>query len=230
MGSLLLAGGGEFDEGMKAPDLRAISVAGGKDVPISIVPAAAAPDNNHENAGNHGLRWFQRLGATDVSVVGLIDAVSAGDPAIVAALRNSRLIYLLGGFPRHLAQSLAGSAGWKAIMASFGTGAVVAGSSAGAMVLCESYYDPDTGRVLAGLNLLPGTCILPHHNTFGQHWATKLRQQLPGKLLIGIDEQTGMIGNLGEDRWEILGKGGVTLYRRHGTEYCGPGEVAALDG
>ena len=91
-------------------------------------------------------------------------------------------------------------------------GAVVAGSSAGAMVLCEHYFDQASGEVLPGLNLVPGSCVLPHHNSFGHRWQRKLSAILPDVLLIGIDEETGMLNDAPGGRWTVLGRGAVTLY------------------
>ncbi|MGD8333266.1 MAG: Type 1 glutamine amidotransferase-like domain-containing protein, partial [Desulfobacterales bacterium] len=137
MGYILLAGGAEFNGHMAAPDRRAMALAGGPSAPIRIVPAAAAPDNNHQRAGQNGVRWFKDLGGIDVSAVPLIDRKSADDPTIVEALLRSKIIYLLGGFPRHLADSLSGSDSWQAILKAYKSGAVIAGSSAGAMILCD---------------------------------------------------------------------------------------------
>ena len=49
---------------------------------------------------------------------------------------------MLGGFTRYLAETLAGSRAWQAMRNAHRDGAVIGGSSAGAMVLCESYFDP----------------------------------------------------------------------------------------
>jgi len=109
MGYILLAGGAEFNGHMAAPDLRAIELAGGLDARISIIPAAAAPDDNHQRAGQNGVTWFKQLGAADASAVPLLDRATADDPTVIEALMRSGVIYLLGGFPRHLEQSLAGT-------------------------------------------------------------------------------------------------------------------------
>jgi cyanophycinase len=58
-GILLLAGGAEFGGQMAAVDREAIERAGGRDAPIRIIPAAAAPDHNHQRAGRNGERWFR---------------------------------------------------------------------------------------------------------------------------------------------------------------------------
>ena len=211
MGYLVLEGGAEFGGKMSAPDLRAIELAGGFNAPICIIPTAAAADNNHQRAGNNGLRWFQSLGAKNVFTVDVTDSKSANDNSLAASIRRSRLIYLLGGFPRHLAETLANSLCWRAALDSFEAGAVIAGSSAGAMVLCEHYYDPYEKKLLGGLNLIPNSCVLPHHNNFGKAWARQLERLLPNAILIGLDEQTGMLNDAG-GTWQVHGAGNVTLY------------------
>ena len=212
MGHLLLAGGAEFGGRMSEPDLRAIELAGGFDAPICILPAAAAPDHNHKHAGNNGIRWFRSLGARNVFTVDVIDPASANDAFLAASIRTSRLIYLPGGFPRHLEETLANSACWHAALDAHAQGAVIAGSSAGAMVLCEHYYDPTEKKLLRGLNLIPNACVLPHHNNFGKTWAAQLEQLLPNTTLIGIDERTGMMNDM-DGAWHVHGAGKITLYR-----------------
>ena len=197
---------------MSEPDLHAIALAGGVDARIVILPTAAAPDNNHNRAGGGGERWFRSLGASRVEVVPVIDAKSANDPALAARIATAKFIYLLGGFPRHLAETLLSSRVWRSALEAQAGGAVIGGSSAGAMVLCEHYFDPEEGGVLGGLALLSNCCVIPHHNRNGRDWMEKLSQLLPRALLIGIDEQTGML-NDDSGNWTVYGKGAVTLYR-----------------
>ena len=216
-GYILLEGGAEFGGQMAEPDRRAMALAGGADAPIAIIPTAAAPDNNHRRAGSNGVRWFQSLGATQVEVVPLVDKVSANDTDITAALQRSRLIYLLGGFTGYLGETLTGSASWRAILTAYHAGAIVAGSSAGAMVLCQYYYDPARKQVVEGLGLVQGACVLPHHDTFGHRWASQLTHLLPDTVLLGIDERTGMLDDSDETRkqsWRVYGQGSVTLYQQ----------------
>ena len=213
MGYILLEGGAEFGGRMAEPDRQAITLAGGPDMPISIIPAAAAPDNNHQQAGRNGVSWFRRLGATNVSALPLIDGPSADEPEIAEALAKSKIIYLLGGFPQYLAQSLNGSRSWQAILSAYLSGAVIAGSSAGAMVLCKYFYDPVSARVVEGLNLIEHICVLPHHNTFGKDWFPFLKHQLPDIIFFGIDEQTGTFSDTAQENWQVYGKGNITRYQ-----------------
>src|SRR5271169_3550628 len=160
----LLEGGAEFDGRMSEADTRALELAGGLQAPVAILPTAAAPDHNHLRAGRNGQCWFESLGASHVDVVAVTDRQSADDPDFSARVKSARLIYLLGGFPRYLCETLRDSQVWSAALDAQQNGAIIGGSSAGAMVLCEHYYDPYEGKLLQGLNLLKNICTLPHHN------------------------------------------------------------------
>ena len=216
MGYLLLEGGAEFGGRMRDPDLKAIELAGGFEAPVRIIPTAAAPDNNHRRAGDNGIRWFQGLGAKDVGSVPLIDKVSANDLNIAESLREAKLIYMLGGFTGYLGETLKGSAAWQAALEAYANGAVIAGSSAGAMVMCEFYYDPSRGQVIDGLNLVPNAIVMPHYDTFGKSWASRLLE-IAQVTLVGIDERTGMLDD-GRGTWTVHGAGNVTLYRNQKVE------------
>jgi cyanophycinase len=224
MGYILLEGGAEFGGRMREPDLKAIELAGGFNAPIRIIPTAAAPDNNHQRAGNNGIRWFQSLGARDVTSLPLISKITADDKNIAQTLRAAKLIYLLGGFTHFLGQTLQDSLAWHVAVEAYGNGAVIAGSSAGAMVMCQFYFDPSARRVHAGLNFVPNSLVLPHHNTFGKSWAPKLIKQIPDVTLIGIDEQTGMLNDGENKAWNIYGAGAVTIYRAGQVETYTTGE------
>jgi cyanophycinase len=209
-----LAGGAEFGGQMRIPDLAAMELAGGPQAPIRIIPTAAVPDNNQARAGNNGTRWFESLGARDASWLPLLDKPSANDPVICDGLRQARLVYLLGGFTHYLGQTLLGSAAWQVALEAHQDCAVIAGSSAGAMVLCQFYYDPGAGQVQLGLNLVPNTLVIPHHDTFGKGWAPRLLALIPKVTLLGIDERTGMLSTDAGKEWQVLGQGSVSLYRQ----------------
>jgi len=228
MGYILLAGGAEFGGAMAVADRRAIELAGGANARLSIVPAAAAPDDHHERAGQNGVDWFKKLGAVNVGALPLIDRQSVDNETVVNVLLQSRLIYMPGGFPRHLEQSLTGSKSWQAMLKAHQSGAVVAGSSAGAMILCDHYYDPYGKKIGNGLGLIPNACILPHHNTFGRNWSRTLAQRLVGVILIGIDEKTAMIDDGPKGQWQVYGAGGITCYRNDRSAHFHAGELFDL--
>jgi cyanophycinase len=231
MGTILLAGGAEFGGEMAAPDRQALDLAGGLSARVSIIPAAAAPDDNHRRAGENGVRWFRSLGAAAVVALPLIDRASAEDPGVARNLHQSTLIYIPGGYPLYLEQTLTGSAGWAAITEAYRNGAVVAGASAGAMVLCSHYFDPDTGQAHRGLGLVPNTCFLPHHDAFGHEWVPRLAALLPTTVtLIGVDEETAILSGTASGKWEVSGKGEATVYHASTTKRYKDGAVFLLPG
>jgi cyanophycinase len=133
---------------------------------------------------------------------------------------------MLGGFTGYLGETLKGSAAWEAVLEAYRLGAVVAGSSAGAMVMCEFYYDHNRGQVIEGLNLVRNSIVIPHHNTFGQSWAARLLE-IAQVTLIGIDEQTGMIDD-GAQTWTVHGAGKVTLYQNRHVETYPSGKTFSV--
>ena len=228
MGFVLLEGGSEFKAGMAAADKRAMAAVGGQRGAIRIIPAAAAPDGNDLRAGANGVAWFHALGATDVQALPIVDRISADRPEHDAELEAAGIVFMLGGFTRYLAETLAGSRAWEAMKSAHRAGALIGGSSAGAMVLCEFYFDQASGKVLPGLNLLPGVCVLPHHDTFGKEWAARLARLLPGALLIGIDEETGLLNDGPRGEWTVYGKGAVAVYEPGGPARFHHGQCFAL--
>lgn len=226
MGFILLEGGAEFGGQMASVDAQALELAGGPDAAVRFIPAAAAPDQNDQRVGKIASAWFTRLGARNARSLPIIDSASAADMQLAEELRQARLIYLPGGFPHYLGQTLAGSRCWHAAEQAYAAGAVVGGSSAGAMVVCQWYFDPARRVVVPGLGLVTNACVLPHHNSNGGSWATTLLSALPGAILIGIDEQTGAIGRAGS--WTVYGRAAVTLYRNRTTEIYHAGQSFEL--
>lgn len=233
MGFILLAGGNEFQGQMETVDRHALILGGGPGTPVRILPAAAAPDGNHRRAGENGVRWFQGLGATDVHALAVIDRASADRADFAAEIEAARLVFLLGGFPGYLAETLAGTKCGKALLGAFRNGAVIAGSSAGAMVVCGHYFDPQAGRLRSGLGLVQGVCVLPHHARDRATWTEKIGRLPPGVVLLGIDEETGLVNDDPEGLWSVYGPGAVTLYTpprpavfRHGQQVQLPVSVA----
>ena len=230
MGHILLEGGAELGGRMADPDRRAIELAGGVDARISIIPTAAAPDNNHHRAGKKAQRWFRRLGARNISVLPLVDKISARETAVSAALRHSSLIFILGGFPVYLADTLRGSPSWRAVKAAVDSDGVLAGSSAGAMVICEYYFDPLKKAIRPGLNLIGNAIVAPHYNTFGAGWVRHFEREIPFVVCIGIDEGTGMICEKGEMEWQVYGGGHVSIHRHGRVHRFAPGQRFTLQG
>lgn len=224
MGILLLEGGCEFQGKMEAPDRKALTLAGGQNAKVVVIPTAAAPDNNSERAGNIASEWFRTLGARNILALPIIDKESANDPDLSAELDRANLIYILGGFPGYLERTLNETRCLDALLRTYEKGAVLAGSSAGAMVLCEWYFDPTAKEIKKGFGILKDVILIPHHDTFGQSWHSLYFDESSDVRCIGIDEQTGMINQADRHQWTVYGKSGITLYLKTSIETYNTGQ------
>ena len=107
--------------------------------------------------------------------------------------------YLVGGDPGHVAQVLRGSAVWRAMFAAWLGGAVLAGSSAGAMALCShtlvraTWPNRFRRRPLEALGAVPKTAVLPHYDTFGERWIGSAQEAAPELTLLGVDERSAAV-------------------------------------
>jgi cyanophycinase len=206
-GTLALVGGGEWQEGCSF-DAELLEASGGTEV--LVLPTAAAYERP-ERAVEGATRWFEALGA---SVVGLdvLHRSDAEDEAKAAAVRGARFVYLSGGSPLHLRSVLKDSTVWDALVAAWQHGAVVAGSSAGAMVLTDPMVDPRGGAFTVGLGLVSQVAIVPNHDSWSPEKAHRTLELAPAGLpVVGIDERTAVI-RATDGSWHSAGAGVVTVF------------------
>ena len=206
-GPLALVGGAEWREGCTFD--RDLLAASGADE-VLILPTAAAyehPDRSVEWAE----RYFDGLGAKARGLI-ILARPDAEDEANVAALRDARFIYLGGGSPLHLRSVLKDSPAWDALSQAWQGGAVLAGSSAGAMALCDPMVDPRGGAFTLGLGLLAQVALIPHHDTWSPEKAKRTITLAPAGLpVVAIDEQTALIRGI-DGSWSVGGKGKVVVF------------------
>jgi cyanophycinase len=178
-------------------------------------------------AAANGVRHFNRLGAQAEGVM-IVDAATANDPALAAQLEAARLIYIAGGDPGYLLRSLSSSLAWRTMLGAWRSGAVLAGSSAGAMVLCEAMWDPGASRVEPVLGVVKQAAVIPHHRT-GSEWVKRLQSSLDKDFaILGIAEQMALFWD--GMAWRVAGPGDVTIYAGEQTVIHRPGDAFALDG
>lgn len=170
-----------------------------------------------------GVRQAERLGVEPVPLR-VLTREDADNPSYAGQVAGAGLIYLSGGSPRHLADTLRGSAVWAAILAAWQGGAALAGCSAGAMAMAAQVPDirrPGVGHV-AGLGVTPSLQVLPHFDRFFGSLPTRVLEFVAaagdGVSLVGVDEDTALVG--GPDTWQVRGRQSAWLLSRHGrTEY-----------
>jgi cyanophycinase len=172
---------------------------------------AAVPDGAAvvERWHNLGQAQAERLGVEPV-IIPVADRADADNPALAAMITGAGLVYLSGGHPAFLAATLRGTAVWAAIVDAWQGGAALAGCSAGAMALASwvpSIRDPHRSGS-EGLNLLPHVRVIPHFDAFTKRMpdlATRLLDNYdPAVTLIGIDEETALVG--GPREWVVQGR------------------------
>jgi cyanophycinase len=206
-GPLALVGGAEWQEGCEF-DAELLAASGGNDV--LVLPTAAAYEHP-DKAVATATRWFAGLGgrARGLMVLGRSDAE---DERNAAEVRASRFVYLGGGSPMHLRSVLKASAVWAALLDAWRHGAVVAGSSAGAMVLTDPMVDPRGGALTVGLGMVEQLAVIPH---FGQENAEKVHRSIalaaPGLPVVGIPERTALMRDPGGG-WRQAGRSDVQVF------------------
>jgi cyanophycinase len=176
-----------------------------------------------------GVAHFGELGA-EVEPVLVRDREDAEDAANAQAVGEADLIYLSGGKPGYLLRVLAGSAVGDALIDAHDRGAVLAGCSAGAMVLAGHAFDfrakmlPWPLRWRPGLGFAPGTSVMPHYDAWPETMSALVALQAPrGSVVLGIDEETAVIGRDGA--WMVRGASRVTVWRGRHRERHRAGEV-----
>ncbi|MCU1691364.1 MAG: cyanophycinase [Frankiales bacterium] len=210
-GPLALVGSGEYLPVLE--DVERALLAGRPPRYVQLA-TAAAPEGPASLARWHdlGARAAARLGVEQV-VVPVVDRDTADDPGLAALVEGAGLVYLSGGSPPFLAATLRGTAVWRAVSAAWQAGAALAGCSAGAMALTD--HVPDLRHPLRaaepGLGAVPHLRVLPHFDRFAA-WLpdgvlTRVVDTPPGVTVVGIDEDTALVG--GPEEWEVRGRQSV---------------------
>jgi cyanophycinase len=210
-GTVALIGAGEYLPPIATVDKALLERVG--DTPrVVVLPTAAAPDGPGipERWAQMGVEHFSQLGAI-VEPVMLLRRADADNSKIVAQIAAANFVYLSGGKPRYLLETLQGTAAWDAIVNVLAAGGVVAGCSAGAMVLGSEVFDfPQVWRTIPALSLVPGIAVIPH---FDEIPALMMNTMSPNKrrvTVVGIDGSTALVRS--NAHWMVLGRGGVTVF------------------
>jgi cyanophycinase len=226
-GPIALVGSGEYLPVMA--DIEAGLIAGRPSRYVQIA-TAAVPDGPQVVDRWHrlGVEQAQRIGVTPVTVP-VATRDDANDPDIVAMLDGAGLIYLSGGNPNFLAETLSGTALWAAIQAQWRAGAALAGCSAGAMVMAAwlpTIRHPREGGT-PGLGLLPHVRVIPHFDAFMKRMPDIATRFLVGRedkvTVVGVDEETAIVG--GPEEWTVQGRSSAWILKGAERHEFRPGET-----
>ena len=206
-GSITLVGGDEFLPSCRAMDNELVEMTGIVRPNVLIIPTAAAAERPMLAAEN-GIRQFNIMGARASSLMAL-NSTDANDEELTSAVDSADIIYLTGGNPAHLLEVMRGSLLLRRTLDAVERGAILAGSSAGAMVMGERMRFRQWSDALG---VVPGLAVLPHHERASKSQTSRevSVQTAEGLAVLGIDGATGCVSD--GDGWRVLGAGSVTLY------------------
>lgn len=222
-GLLALNGGDEFRPGNEPQDRELVSTAGPG--PAYVV-ATAARRQRPELAVATARDWFRRLGL-EVAELPVYTRSDANSAELAGLAAHAGFLYMTGGDPGLLAHTLRASAVWEAMRGAWLSGAVLAGSSAGAMALCEwslvmaRWPRHEQRRAVPALGLVPRTVVLPHYERMGSRWT--VHDPPEALTLLGLDERTAAVWN--PEGWHAAGAGGVMVTGGGETRRFEPGSA-----
>ncbi len=206
-GPLALVGGAEWNEGCSF-DGQLIEAA--KTEKVVVLPTAAAyefPQRSIEWA----TKYFKDLGV-EVEGVMILSRPDAFNEELIAKIKGAKFIYLSGGSPMHLRSVLKATPALAAIKEAWLKGAVLAGSSAGGMVLTDPMSDPRGGALTLGLGLIRKMAFVPHFDTWDKSKEQRTVSLASGGIVVaGVDERTALIRE-GNGVWRTEGVGSVKLF------------------
>jgi len=237
-GSLALVGSGEYLPQMKEFEQSLINdgLANNKKPIYVQIPTAAARESENR------INYWRSLGEVAAKSLGVTQSFlpiftrdDANNPELLKNVDDAALIYLSGGDPHYLAETLRDTLLWDLILKNWQSGGSLAGCSAGAMAL--SGYVPhfrlSRAQPTQGFGLLKEVRVIPHFDKFFK-WipdsAAKHLLDLPGdSTLIGIDEDTAVVKRANQD-WQVWGKGKLHLLKGQRPGQFGAGEFVNLGG
>jgi cyanophycinase len=239
-GPVALVGSGEFLETMKAVDSALLA---GRPKRAIVIPTASALEGDGRSRYwlDLGRRHYEGMG---VEAVGL-DVRTREDAErveTVASVEGAGIVYLSGGHPGYLVATLQDTPLWAAVVAAWREGAALAGCSAGAMALTagappdifakarRSTPSADHWGEGNGLGLLPELTVIPHFDQM-ERWRPGAVErfaawQPTGTTLVGIDEETALVGT--EGCWLVQGNGSVWILSHGGRTRFRPGAEVPL--
>ena len=206
-GPLALVGGDEFAPGCDF-DAELIASVGAEEVVL--LPTGSAYENPGKVA-DVARAWFSALGVG----VNLVPVYTRPDALVaehVAAIVSARLIYLTGTSPMHMRSVLKDTPVLDAICATWRGGAALAGSGAGADVLCDPMVDTRGGAFTVGLGVIPRLAVIARSNLWSPDKVHRTVAMVPSDVvLVELPERTALV--LEDGAWRSAGVGSPVVHR-----------------
>lgn len=226
-GTIALVGSGEYTNAMNTTDRYLLdTVSSVRKKRVVILPTASGLEQGMPQRWNNmGVKHFEALDA-EVTPVMLVTREDANNPKVAAAIRHADLYYFSGGNPQYVVETLRDTPAWDALVDGYEQGAVLAGCSAGAMMLGS--YTLNVRAAVSGqppqwtpaFGLVPGLAVLPHFDRITAFIEPDTFQQMlasapEGIVVIGVDEDTALVRHTAPDQsnWIIMGQQTVSVFR-----------------
>ena len=211
----LIVIGGREDKIGDALILREVArhVGSGKLVVTAV--ASSEPDGLFEEYD----RVFRKLGTQNVANLEVRSREDARNPKVVSVLDDANAVFFTGGDQLKITSQIGGTPVYDRIRDIYRSGGVVAGTSAGASVVCGTMLVSGVGRTSPRLgdsvHMAPGLGFI-RNVIIDQHFAERGRMgrllgavsQNPRTLGLGIDENTAVVIDKGETFY-VVGAGAV---------------------
>ena len=206
---------------------RIISLAGGPEAPIVVIPTAGGEPTYTTNFSS--AVSLRRLGAKNVTVLHTYDPAVADTDDFIAPLLEAKGIFFGGGRQWRLVDAYAGTKSERAFQAVLDRGGVISGSSAGASIIGSFLARGDTannqimiGDHTVGFGYLKNAAIDQHVLVRNRHFDMfDILREYPELLGIAIDEDTALVVQKNEaevigDTYALFYDGG--FWSREGSE------------
>ncbi|MBA3943235.1 MAG: Type 1 glutamine amidotransferase-like domain-containing protein [Herpetosiphonaceae bacterium] len=219
-GDLALVGSGEYTAAMDNVD-RLLLDRLRRDARVALLPTASGLEPGMPERWNaQGVAHFEALGATAMPLL-IVRREDAFVPAYIEQLASADFFYFSGGDPQYVVDTWRDTPAWAALVSQWQRGAVLAGCSAGAMMLgpftirIRSIVAGQVPQWAPALGLLPHITVIPHFDrmrNFISHaqLSSVILASPPGVTVVGVDEDTALVHV--DERWQVLGRQGVTIF------------------
>lgn len=165
-----------FEAGNESTDRYVLDLAGGLNAPIIIVPTINGAHYAASKLAKNVVKWFGKLGATQIEVIPISHKRVANDPMAAAKFRKAKYICFAGtGFNSldygdTLNNHLPGSLCLRAMLEAYNKGAVINGALKTSGILGEyiCYYDAKSTQLLQGLEFLEKAVFISSKSLWGK--------------------------------------------------------------
>lgn len=214
--TIALLGGNEFHDGCRVADSTILELTGQERPNIKILPTANI--HHPDIAADNGVQYFSDLGFNSTKLM-ITNREAANNPENASELSSCDLLYLPGGSPQYLFECLYNTCLVEEIIKRASQGMIIAGSSAGAMVMGELLKNPPQGTWGKGLGLISNFGVIPHHeNADHQKTFEELKEVVfsdhPEAIICGISIESGCI--VQGSKISVIGNSDLILYRSSG--------------